>query len=181
VKSCVFVTIAACFGADYDSDALSSDISAPLASQALVSRVLVFTPISGERLEGHIGQSQPGLHNEVFQKPQLHILLESDSEDDLSGYTLPPGSAKIKGTFRQPIEITPERPRKALHEFMKPSKVNWRNSSRAKHLLESHSSFSQKISEQEGLDGIRPKFSTYYSRQGHVRGESSLRLKEQDS
>jgi RNA recognition motif-containing protein len=99
----------------------------------------------------------------------------------LSGYTPPPGPAKIKGTFRQPIEITPERPRRALHEFMKPSKVNWRNSSRAKHLLESHSSFSQKSSEQEGLDGICPRSSTYYSKQEHVRGESSLKLKERDS
>jgi hypothetical protein len=34
VKSSVFVTIAACFGVDYDSDALSSDISTPPASQA---------------------------------------------------------------------------------------------------------------------------------------------------
>jgi hypothetical protein len=52
--------MAACFGVDYDSDALSSDISAPPASQArsiraLASRVHVFTPISSERLEGHIG------------------------------------------------------------------------------------------------------------------------------
>jgi hypothetical protein len=86
----------------------------------------------------------------------------------LSGYTPPPGPTKRKGTFRQPIEITPERPLRALHEFMKPSKVNWRNNSRAKHLLESHSSFSEKSSEQEGLDGIRSRFSTYYLRQGHV-------------
>jgi hypothetical protein len=99
----------------------------------------------------------------------------------LSGYTPPSGPAKIKVTFRQPIEIMPERPQRALHEFMKPSKVNWRNSSRAKHLLESHSSFSQKSSEQERLDGIRPGFSTYYLRQGHVPGESSLKLKERDS
>jgi hypothetical protein len=133
---------------------------APPTSQALASQIHVFTPISGERLEGHIGQSLTGLQNEVFQKPQLHILPESDSEDDLSGYTPPPGPPKRKGTFRQPIEITPERPRRTLHEFMKPSKVNWRNNSRAKHLLESHSSFSHKSSEHEGLDSIRPEFST---------------------
>jgi hypothetical protein len=55
VKSSVFVTMATCFGADYDFDASSSDISAPPTSRALGSRVRVFTPISGERLEGHIG------------------------------------------------------------------------------------------------------------------------------
>jgi hypothetical protein len=64
---------------------------------------------------------------------------------------------------------------------MKPSKMNWRNSSRAKHLLESHSLFSQKSSEQEELDGIRFRFLTYHLRQGHVLEESSLKLKERDS
>jgi hypothetical protein len=88
----------------------------------------------------------------VFKKPQQDILVASDSDHDLSGYTPPLGPAKKKGTFGWPIEITPEKPQRALHEFMKLSKVNWRNSSRAKHLLESHSSFSQKSSEQEALN-----------------------------
>jgi hypothetical protein len=62
--------MAAYFGPDYDFDASSSDIFAPPASQArssraLASQVHVFTPISGEGLEGHIGQSQTGLQNEV--------------------------------------------------------------------------------------------------------------------
>ncbi|CAM6128068.1 unnamed protein product [Calypogeia fissa] len=177
--------MAACFGADSDSDASSSDISAPPASQArsskaLASRIQGFTTISGEKLQGQIGQSQTGLQNQIFKKPQLRILPETDSEENLSGYTPPPGPAKRKGTFKQPIEMTPEKPRRALHEFMKPSKVNWKNSSRAKRLLESHSSFSENSSEREGLGDICPGFSTYYSRPGHVPGESSAKRKERE-
>jgi hypothetical protein len=81
--------------------------------------------------------------------------------------------------FRQPIKISPKQPRMALHEFMKPLKVNWKNSSRAKHLLESYSSFFEKGSEREGLGDICSGFSTYYSRLEHVPGESSVKQKEQ--
>ena len=155
--------MAVCFGANFNSDALSSDILAPpgsqaWSSQAMSSRIQVFTTISDKKLQGQIGQSQICLQNKVFKKPQLCILLEGDFEDDLSDYTPQPGPAKKKSIFRQPINITCERPWMALHEFMKPSKVNWRNGSRAKHLLESHSLFFEKISEQESLDAIYPRF-----------------------
>jgi hypothetical protein len=111
----------------------------------------------------------------------LHILPESDSEDDLSDHTPPSGPTKRNGTFRRPIKITLEKPQRALHKFMKPSKVNWRNNSRAKHLLESHSSFFEKNTEREVLDDIRLGFSNYYSRQGIVPRESSMKQKERDS
>jgi hypothetical protein len=130
--------MAACFGAEFDSDAFFFDISSPPISQAQSNKALApqiqgFRTIFGKKLQG--------LQNQVFKKPQLQILPDSDFEDDLLGYTPPPRPAKRKGTFRQPIEIIPEKLWRALYEFIKSSKVNWKNSLQAKHLLKSDSSF----------------------------------------
>jgi hypothetical protein len=110
----------------------------------------------------------------------VQIDLEGDSDNDLSGYTPPSRPAKRKGTFQQPIELTPEKPRRALHKFMKPSKVNWKNSSRAKHLLQSHSSFSDKSPERADVGYVRQGFPTSNSRPGYRQGESSAKRIERE-
>jgi hypothetical protein len=177
--------MAACFSVDSDSNASFSDILAPPASQSrssktMAARILSFGTVSGLRSSMQIDNSQTGVPKEGVPRRQVEIDSKEDFEDDSSGYTPPPAPAKRKGTFQQPIELTSEKSWRPFHEFMKPSKVNCKNSSRAKHLLQSHSSFFDKSPEQADVGEPRQGFPTSYSRLGYRQGESSAKRQERE-
>jgi hypothetical protein len=62
---------------------------------------------------------------------------------------------------------------KSHHDIMKPSKVNWANSSCTKQLLENSS-------EREGSDASRLGFAHYYSKPKSVTRESSCKQKDRE-
>jgi hypothetical protein len=108
------------------------------------------------------------------------IIPDSDYEDNLSEYTSPPAQENKKSLFIRPIQTTTNNLGKSHHDIIKPSKVDWSNSSRAKQLLECHSSFSENSSERERLDVSRSGFAQYYSKLKSVKRKSFGKRKDKE-
>jgi hypothetical protein len=108
------------------------------------------------------------------------ILPYSDSEDNLSRYTPPPAQEKRKSLFIRPIQVTIDNLGKSHHDIMKPSKVDWANSSGAKQLLERHSLFFKNSNEHERSDVSCLGFAQYYFRSKSIKRESFGKKKDRE-